>query len=103
MPALELLDLDKNALGSRGIRSFARALLHPAPKDQVPSTEEGQTVPCARLRVLSLASNGIGTGGATELAAALVPSSYSSSYHCGAPSPCQMYVIKLVGLVYVII
>jgi len=97
MPALGLLHLDNNALGSRGIRAFARALLHPAPKGvaatatatataavAVPTTEEdGAAVPCARLRILSLASNGIGTGGAAELAAALVPSSYlASSYPC---------------------
>ena len=97
MPALGLLHLDNNALGSRGIRAFARALLHPAPKGvaaaatataavAVPSTEEdGAAVPCARLRILSLASNGIGTGGAAELAAALVPSSYLASSY-----PCQM-------------
>jgi hypothetical protein len=98
MVALDSLLLDANSLGTRGARALARALA-PTPggakkAGAVPSTEEeekeedeeGGGVPCARLRVLSLASNGIGVGGAAELAAALVPVGPSG------PSPCQMYV-----------
>lgn len=102
MPALEALVLDANSLGTRGARDLARALHpHKAGAEVVPSTEEAMAVvvdheglsapvPCARLRVLSLALNGIGAGGAAELAAALVPSPAAALR--GAASPCQMCV-----------
>lgn len=95
-----------------GVRGGKRQqLVRDGQEAAVPSTEEGAmlveeqeqeqeapdalsppSTPCLHLRVLSLALNGIGAGGAAELAAALVPCA------SGGASPCQtLEVLNLDG------
>jgi hypothetical protein len=74
-PALEKLLLDGNALGNRGVQALAWCLRGGGSgrdgwegKGEEGYAHPHTPVPCQRLKVLSLASNGIGAMGARELA-----------------------------------
>jgi len=72
LPSLEELLLDGNALGNRGVQALAWCLRGGGGEGWEGKGGEGYAhtyapVACQRLKVLSLASNGIGTMGAREL------------------------------------
>lgn len=90
LPALEELLLDGNALGNQGVQALARCLRGGSGDG---TTDKGGDVhahtyasaSCQRLKVLSLAANGIGATGARELALLLAGVGHSAG--AAAPPP----------------